>query len=391
MRLDVAFFLARRGLRESLLSTALMIVAVAVGIGFEVPTTANLKGYRAELLSQSLDDGFGDVRVRPAEGVLLTDADALASRLGRLPGVVEATPVLMTLATLREHGRAASVSIMGVEPAATFHPYRVTVGKPLQDDPHQILLGESVAHRFAFKVGDPIDLRVLLSAYPRLVLDDDGYGDYTFTIRGLVGFGATDSAVVARSFLIRETGNEGAASTILLHLRDHASAPAVAAVVARAAPGSEVRAWMDDSTYLRSSVQAAETLAGASWVMGVLAVGVPVLALLYVSTLNRRRQIGLLTAMGFSRLDLFVTFLLQAFMLGAAGVLVGAATAVALVRYLVAHPIFNWQGFVVRPVLSMGDLVRTGGAILATALVAGSYPAWRAARLDPSRILRGIE
>ncbi len=111
--------------------------------------------------------------------------------------------------------------------------------------------------------------------------------------------------------------------------------------------------------------------------MGVLAVGIPVLALLYISTLHRRRQIGLLTAMGWTRADLFVTFLLQAFLLGAAGVLVGGVIAVSVVQYLVAHPIFNWQGFVVRPVLAATDLARTAGAILVTAVVAGTYPAWR--------------
>ena len=125
--------------------------------------------------------------------------------------------------------------------------------------------------------------------------------------------------------------------------------------------------------------------------LGVLAVGIPVMALLYINTLNRRRQIGLLTAMGFSRADLFVTFLFQAMFLGAAGVLFGGAVALALVRYLEVHPVFDWQGFVVRPVLALADVGRTASAILATTLAAGSYPAWRAARVAPSRILRGIE
>ena len=62
-----------------------MVVAIAIGIGFQVPSTANLQGYRAELLAQSLDAGFGDVRVRPNKGLYLRDADALASRLSRLP------------------------------------------------------------------------------------------------------------------------------------------------------------------------------------------------------------------------------------------------------------------------------------------------------------------
>ena len=63
-----------------------MVVAVAVGVGFEVPSTANIEGYRAELLSQSLDAGFGDVRVRAERGVVVRDADAMATRLARIRG-----------------------------------------------------------------------------------------------------------------------------------------------------------------------------------------------------------------------------------------------------------------------------------------------------------------
>jgi ABC-type lipoprotein release transport system permease subunit len=391
MRIGVAFFLARRGLRESLLSTALMVIAVAVAVGFEVPSAANLQGYRTELLAQSLDSGFGDVRVRPGRGVSLHDADALAARLAKLPDVVEATPVLGAAASVSGGGHSTSLTIFGVDPHASRHPYRVIAGLPLDGGSDQVLLGASIAERFGISVGDQVELRVLLSTYPRLVLDDGGYGVYKLTVRGLIGFGASDGAFVARSFLAGEMGDDGAASAVLVHTRDHRDAQAVVPAAMLVAPGAEVRSWMDDSPYLRSSVRAVETLAGASWLMGVLAVGIPVLALLYISTLHRRRQIGLLTAMGFTRADLFVTFLLQALILGAAGVLVGGLAAFGLVRYLVAHPIFNWQGFVVRPVLTFGDMARTTGAILATAVVAGSYPAWRAARLDPSRILRGIE
>jgi len=392
MSLSVALFLARRGLRASPLSTGLMIAAVAVGIGFEVPSAANLRGYREELLSQSLASGFGDVRVRPRRGVFVRDADALAATLARIPGVVEATPVVSAPASINGHGHAVSVGLLGVEPRATHHPYRLIAGKALGDkDSDGILLGSSVAQRLGVTVGDVIELRVMLSSYPRVVLDDGGYGVYSMTIRGLVGFNAADSAFVARGFLAGELGDDTAASAVLVHARDHAAAPALTEAVKRLAPGTEVRSWMVDSAYLSSSARAAETLGGAAWAFGILAVGIPVMALLYINTLNRRRQIGLLTAMGFSRADLFFTFLFQALFLGVAGVILGGLVSLGLVRYLVARPIFDWQGFVVRPVLAVSDLARTAGAILATTLAAGSYPAWRAARVDPSRILRGIE
>jgi len=392
LRPGVALFLARRGLRESPLSTGLMIAAVAVGIGFEIPSAANLRGYRAELLTQSLSNGFGDVRVRPRRGLYLRDADAWADRLSRIPGVVEATPVVSAPASVTGKGHTSSFGLLGVEPRATHHPYRLVSGQPLTEgDRDGILVGSSIAQRLDVGVGDDVELRIMLSAYPRLVLDDAGYGVYPMTIRGVVGFNAADSAFVARSFLVAELGDETAASAVLLHARSHDDAPSLALAARRMAPDFEVRSWVDDSAYLRSSARAVETLGGASWLLGILAVGIPVMALLYINTLNRRRQIGLLTAMGFSRVDLFVTFLLQALFLGLAGVVLGGIVALALVRYLVAHPIFDWQGFVVRPVLALTDVGRTAGAILATTVAAGSYPAWRAARVDPSRILRGIE
>jgi ABC-type lipoprotein release transport system permease subunit len=387
----IALFLARRSLRESVLSTGLMIVAVAIGIGFQVPSTANLQGYREELLAQSLDSGFGDVRVRPERGLYLREAEALAARLSRLPHVVEATPVVGAVAEATANGRSSGLTIFGVEPHAKYHPYRVISGRPLGDSSDGVLLGVSLAERLSVTVGYRVELRVLLSRYPRLVLDDDGYGIYSLTVIGLVGFGASDGAFVSRSFLAGELGDEHLASTVLLHIGDHDGASALAADVVRAVPAARVRAWIDDSPYLRSSVRAVETLAHASWVMGVLAVGIPVLSLLYISTLHRRRQIGLLTAMGFSRLDLFANFLTQALILGMAGALAGGLVAVALVRYLVAHPVFDWQAFVIRPVLSARDLAQTMSVVLRTAVAAGTYPAWRASRLDPSRILRGIE
>ncbi len=370
----------------------MMIAAVAVGIGFEVPAVANLRGYHAELLAQALDSGSGDVRVHPWRGSFIRDADALALRLGQIPGVAEASPVLGAPASISGHGHAVSLGILGINPSATYQPYRLTAGHPLGDrDRDGILLGYSIAQALEVAVGDQVELRVMLSTYPRLLLDDGGYGVYTMIIRGLVGFSASNSAFVTRSFLAAELGDDDAASMLIVHARDHEAASAIAAIATRIAPGVESRGWMEDSSYLHSSVQAVDTLGAVSWLLGILAVGIPVMALLYVNTLNRRRQIGLLSAMGFSRGDLFLTFLLQALILGAAGVLVGTLIALGLVRYLIAHPIFDWQGFVVRPVLALSDVARTAAAILASTIAAGSYPAWRAARVDPSRILRGIE
>ena len=160
MRASVAMFLARKGLRESVLSTALMVIAVAVGVGFEVPSTANIEGYRAELLSQSLDAGFGDVRVRAERGVVLRDADVMATRLSRIAGVKEVDPVIAVPGTVRARGRVVSLYVAGDEPRASFHPYRLTAGAPLTDGDGGVLLGGSVASRLGVSIGDEVEITI---------------------------------------------------------------------------------------------------------------------------------------------------------------------------------------------------------------------------------------
>ena len=214
----------------------------------------------------------------------------MAARIAQRPGVVEAALWMAAPASIRARGKAVSLSLIGDEPGAAHHPYRVAAGTALTDGARGILLGTTIAQRLGVGVGDEVEVQVLLSTYPRLVLDDAGFELYTLPVRGLVGFGASDNAYVARSFLASEMGDETAASAVIVHLADHEGAAAIAAAIAASERGVRPLAWIDDSPYLRSSVQAARRLGDASWVMGVLAVGVPVLALLYISTLHRRRQ-----------------------------------------------------------------------------------------------------
>ena len=127
--------------------------------------------------------------------------------------------------TVRAHGRVVSLYVNGDDARASFHPYRMTAGDPLKDGDGGVLLGASVARRLDVAIGDEVEVTMLLSAYPRLILDDDGYETYKLTVRGLVGFGASDSAYVTRSFLAREVGDEAAASVLIVHAVDHERAP----------------------------------------------------------------------------------------------------------------------------------------------------------------------
>jgi ABC-type lipoprotein release transport system permease subunit len=95
--------------------------------------------------------------------------------------------------------------------------------------------------------------------------------------------------------------------------------------------------------------------------------------------------------MGFRPREIFEIFVVKAVLVGIMGVLVGLLIAAGLLAYFNAHPIFNWDRFILRPVVTAHGVLWPALFVLGTTLLAGSYPAWRAARVDPSSTLRRIE
>jgi ABC-type lipoprotein release transport system permease subunit len=391
----VVFFLAQRGLRESPLSLVLLVGAIAAAVGFQVPNTANLQGYRQVLLDDGLVHGLGDVRIRPEPGSpdRFEEVEPLLARVQAVPGVFEAQGLLVFPAALTAAGRLVTMQVVGIDMQGRRRPYRFLEGRELDPaDETGILLGAGLATQLGVGVGDRVRLRVLFSAAPAL-LDDGDLSTYDLRVRGLVTgtFGASNQLFVDRQWLALESGYEGSASLIAVHAHDHEQAEALVGPLEGVVPGAAVRSWMEDSPYLRNSVKASDAIGGASQVMMILGVGIPVLGLLYINTMRRWRQIGLLGAMGFSRRDIFTLFFLQALLVGCAGALLGSAVGYALCEYFAANPVFNWEKFVVRPLVTFDAFARPVLLVMLTTLLAGVYPALQAARLAPARSLRGYE
>jgi len=392
--LELIVFLAWKALGENPVSLMLLLLAVAAGVAFQVPNRANLAGYRAELMQQEVSSGMGHVRVRPRHGERFTDVTDMMARIRALPGVDSVEPILSLPGAINRGGRFVVLGVTGVDPAAAKRPYERTAGADLRPgDNRGILLGERLARRLGAGIGDDVDVQVLLANRPRLLLDDQGLGTYTLTVRGLVGFAATDSAFVDWSFLAAETGDDHAASVLLVRARSSelAASRQIAGAIERAFPGASAQSWLDDSRYLRSAVRAIEAVESIAGGMSLIGVSIPVLALLYIDALHRRRQVSLLSAIGYRGPEIFWIFFTKALLVGVAGVLLGAALGGGIVRYFVAHPIYDYERFVIRPALDARNLISPMVMVLVVTVLAGSLPAWQAARVDPSDTLRRIE
>lgn len=120
--------------------------------------------------------------------------------------------------------------------------------------------------------------------------------------------------------------------------------------------------------------------------ISLLVAGVSIANTMLMAVIKRREEIGVLRAVGYSKADIVRILLVEAGMLGAIGAGVGVLLALGVT--MVANAIFLGD-----PLAFTGSSLQyLGGAMafgIVTALVAGAYPAWRAANERPVDALRG--
>jgi ABC-type antimicrobial peptide transport system permease subunit len=116
--------------------------------------------------------------------------------------------------------------------------------------------------------------------------------------------------------------------------------------------------------------------------LSLLIGGIGIMSVMLAGVNDRIREIGVRKALGAQQSDIFLQFLFEATVLsslgGAGGVIGGIGLIHFLDRVMVTQP----------PVLVPGALVIGAVASMVTGLLAGLYPALRAASLDPIEALR---
>lgn len=126
--------------------------------------------------------------------------------------------------------------------------------------------------------------------------------------------------------------------------------------------------------------------------VSLLVGGIGVLNIMLVSVTDRTREIGTRKAVGGSDAAILTQFIMEAMALGGIGGLFGVGLGVALIFGMrLAAPLLDSSGGVLAnfsPDLTVTPIVVAFGISLVIGVLAGGYPAWRAARLKPIEALR---
>jgi putative ABC transport system permease protein len=318
------------------------------------------------------------------------DADAIVREVSLVRQV--ATIQFATDVDVKYRDRTASPSIIGVSP--NYYEVRdeeIAVGSPISEEDNASMarvavIGEDL-RRTLFGEEDPMGKQIRVADVPFQVKG-------VMVPRGVGPGGASmdNNLTIPVTTASRRLFNRDYFTGMMAQLEDPAQADrAIADITAllRERHGI-VPPAEDDFTVTSPAAQVAQiTEVGSTLskvLTGVAAIatligGTVIMSLMLIAVSERRKEIGVRRAVGASRGDIMVQFLVEAAVVALAGGLlgvligVGGSTAVTLVAKL--PPTLVWGAVGAAVLLSV-----------AVGLVFGLQPAWRAANVDPIQALR---
>lgn len=396
---------ALRFLREGRQQTLLIIVGVAAGVaviayisalitGLQSNTLAKTLGAQAHVSIDAPDDVVAPAMDLPASRGSVTDTQPRAQRLRSVanwqalvplleahPGVAAVSPIVSG-AGLAVRGEATqAVALMGVEldryDRIVGLRSKVVAGVP-RLGPGEAIIGSELAHDLGVRPGDRVSVQA-------------GGVDDPMRVTAVVDLGVKDlnrrTVIVPLRTAQNMLGLPGGATSIDLALRDVWTAQALADELRRQLP-YKVESWQESNVQLVTALNAQSISTMIIRVVVVVVVVLGIASVLVVSVVQKRREIGILRAMGATRGQVMRLFLLQGAVVGAFGAVLGLLLAAGMI-YLFTQFVRGTDGqplFVIG--LPWGLAFQLGLLAVACGVFAAIMPARRAAAMDPAQAIR---
>jgi len=378
------FSIAYADLRSRRLTSALTVIAIALGAAVVVATfAANVAVEDSMTRAARAIVGDADIVVDAVDDQGFAGSATL--NVGTLPKVSVVAPQLHRRVFFTTSAAHGFVEVIGVDPTLEREVRSISVaaGQWLQQtDRDTVVVGRQWAATYGVGVGGNVDLVTVEGRKPFRVagiLEDEDVSQ-----RGASGTIRMPLAAAQAAF-----GLADRVQTLSVKLADPRAAEEVKANLERVLP--YVFVARDSGTVLedlRASIRDFETALALFGAVALLAGAVLVFNTLSLTVVERRRQIGLLRAVG-APIGLVVRLMLaQGILLGIAGAVVGVVAGQVLAAGLVLI-VSRTQGIPVGgfPLSLTGAAVSVVAAIGMT-LLATIVPALRAGSTSPLAAMR---
>ncbi|OIO90529.1 MAG: hypothetical protein AUJ92_18610 [Armatimonadetes bacterium CG2_30_59_28] len=368
-----------------------VIAMVAMGQGASADVQERVKGYGANLLTVwpgqavtgRLHGGVGS-----EDSLKLEDAEAIAEQC---PSIKAVTPTSRSGGQIKYGNKNTNTSVEGYSPDfSVVRSHWVESGRMFNEGEDRAnrkvaVLGKTTAETL-FGDEDPLGKRIQIKKARFDVIgvlegkDSTGWSD------------PNDTIIVPINTLLRRIESKDYVDRIYAAaVSEDQIEQARAEIEKLLRKRHRIHGRADDDFNVRTQTEMLDMLGGttktfASLLAGIAAVsllvgGIGIMNIMLVSVTERTREIGIRKAVGASRRDILLQFLVESIVLSVIGGLMGIAVGIVGARMLLQFA--GW-----RVIVTSGSVLLAFFFAAAVGVFFGLYPAQKAAAMDPIEALR---
>ena len=422
---DAPTFLALRYLRpkRSFVSviTLVSLAGVAVGVLMMIVVKSVMLGFDADFRETLLGSEAHLRLERGEDSAPAREADVLAQARAH-PQTLSASPYAGGILYARLGDYQAGFPVLGFAPGEAAAPVEKVRRHLLEGDltlaDGTVVLSDFASRALGAKLGDEISVydsqAVNRAARQFKAAMDETDAEKKKALHRAIRLGSRPLRVAGifrgesgglTGYTSLATGRElfhlapDAITGVALELRDPYAVPTVAEALAF--PGWKARTWLDEGEARLAAMRNEQILMTVIlWIIAVVAAFAVMNTTITVTT-QKRKEIGVLTALGCRTRDIVRLFTIKAAIIGGLGVALGVALSLlvlwlrndlrALIAQATASQVHAIEGVFLAEIparLSWLNVGLAAGGSFLLCLLAGFLPAWFAARLEPAEALR---
>jgi len=402
MILKIAF----RNLRRHLRRTTLTLVAIALGTGLALFSIGLGDGAHRQMIENGVRIGQGHLTLQrigylesPSSSLYIEDPSSYEGVFSKSPYVAKAFPRIRGDGMLATAAGAEGIQFYGIEPddpnEAPIFRRSMESGQFLSDtNGPRVVLGRKLADRLDLSPGKKAVLTT-----------QDANGEITSVLLHVKGIFRSGSDAIDGTICLIPIGTlqktlsmgDGYTS-IAVYLENPFQQEEAFRSLRGALPEGpvELYEWQDLQPDLRDYVVIDDAFGYMLYAIILLIVAIGVLNTVLMSVMERRREIGILTAIGMGSSSVMAMVLVETVFLTLGGIALGLLLGVGVNSYFSAYGLdlssfspeeWSLAGTVIDPVLR--SHLRPGRAlgvclvVFFLTMTMGIYPAWKASRTEP--------
>ena len=399
--------LAWRNIWRHKMRSLIIMMSVSLGLFAGVAVMALYEGMMVIRIRTVIDEETGHIQIQhpgftdeKEAAFFLKSPDHIIKKIKEIKEVQEITKRVVTNGMLTTPTGTAGVQIIGIDPS-TEYSYSSLREKMKEGNlldtrkQYQAIIGKKIADKMKLKIGSKL-----------VLMFNDTTNNLVSSAYRVAGiYQSTNTALDAR--LIYTSGKElsellglpDQVHQIGLKLKNDKDLAGVTVRLKDLLPEYSVQTWKELAPETEFMVSTVDTYSYVIMIIIMIALAFGILNTMLMSVVERTREIGMIAALGMSKVRIFMLILLETIFLTLAGSPLGISLGLVTTLYFnkkgldlsgMGEDMMGSYGFktIIYPEFPLENLIPVLSIVIITSLLSSLIPAIKAIQMKPIEALR---